>query len=79
MVSAGAPASESQAVMILVHDRNATPANILDLARRFDRPTFSYLAPAASNGASYPYSFMAEREKNEPVRSCSPSVSWTAS
>ncbi len=52
--------------MIMVHGRNAAPANILDLVPRFARPDFTYLAPAAAGGTWYPFSFMAEREKNEP-------------
>lgn len=52
--------------MILVHGRNAAPANILDLLPRLDRPRFACLAPAAAGGAWYPNSFMAARETNEP-------------
>lgn len=50
----------------MIHGRNAGPENILDLVPVLDRPTFAYLAPAANGGTWYPYSFMAEREKNEP-------------
>jgi predicted esterase len=53
-------------VMIMVHGRNAAPANILDLAPRFELPGFTYLAPAASGKTWYPFSFMAEKDKNEP-------------
>ena len=50
----------------MVHGRNASPRNILDLVPRVNRPDFSYLAPAAANHTWYPYSFMAERQQNEP-------------
>lgn len=50
----------------MVHGRNGGPENILDLVPRLDRPDFTYLAPAAANRTWYPYSFMAERDKNEP-------------
>jgi predicted esterase len=63
---AGAPLGEGRAVMIMVHGRNASSRNILELAAAFDRPEFTYLAPAAANQTWYPFSFMAEREKNEP-------------
>lgn len=66
VATAGAPLGTSAAVMIMVHGRNAAPANILDLVPRFARPDFTYLAPAAAGGTWYPFSFMAEREKNEP-------------
>jgi len=50
----------------MVHGRNATPANILDFVPRFERADFTYLAPAAAGGTWYPYSFMEQRERNEP-------------
>lgn len=53
-------------VVIMVHGRNAGPANILDLVPRLARPALTYLAPAAPNRTWYPYSFMADIEKNEP-------------
>jgi len=52
--------------VIMVHGRNAAPANILDLLPVLERPQFTYLAPAAANRTWYPLSFMAEIEKNEP-------------
>jgi predicted esterase len=66
VAATGAPLGTSPVVMIMVHGRNAAPANILDLAPRFERPDFSYLAPAAAGRTWYPYSFMEQREKNEP-------------
>lgn len=65
VVEAGAPLG-SAPVVILVHGRNAAPANILDLARRFERPALTYLAPAAANRTWYPLSFMAPITENEP-------------
>lgn len=66
VATAGAPLGTSAAVMIMVHGRNAAPANILDLVPRFARPDFTYLAPAAAGRTWYPYSFMEQRDKNEP-------------
>jgi predicted esterase len=66
LVAVGMPLGRSPAVIIMAHGRNAAPANILDLVPRLGRPDFTYLAPAAAGGTWYPYSFMAEREKNEP-------------
>ena len=66
VVEAGVPLGESRAVVIMVHGRNAAPANILDLGRRFERPTLTYLAPAAANRTWYPQSFMADLASNEP-------------
>src|SRR5688572_5937158 len=50
----------------MIHGRGAGPENILELVPHLDRPQFQYVAPAAPNRTWYPYSFMAEIEKNEP-------------
>lgn len=65
VVEAGAPLGTAP-VVILVHGRNSAPANILDLARRFERPALTYLAPAAANRTWYPQSFLAPIAENEP-------------
>jgi glyoxalase family protein len=66
VVESGAPLGTGQAVVIMVHGRNAAPANILDLARRWNRPALTYLAPAAAGRTWYPHSFMADIASNEP-------------
>lgn len=66
VAAAGAPLGSSPIVMIMVHGRNAGPANILDLVPRFERPDVTYLAPAAAGRTWYPFSFMAQRTTNEP-------------
>jgi phospholipase/carboxylesterase len=66
LATAGAPLGKSPVALIMVHGRNAAPANILSLVPSFERPDLTYLAPAAAGGTWYPLSFMAEKEKNEP-------------
>jgi len=66
VVHVGAPLGQAPAVVILVHGRNAGPANILDLVPRLARPGLTYLAPAAAGRTWYPHSFMAGIESNEP-------------
>ena len=66
VMTAGVPLGQSNAVMIMVHGRNAGPGNILELAPALGHPTFTYLAPTAAGGTWYPYSFMAETSTNEP-------------
>ena len=66
VVEAGVPLGEAPAAVIMVHGRNAAPANILDLVPRLARPNLTYLAPAAANRTWYPHSFMAEIADNEP-------------
>lgn len=69
VATAGAALGTGAAVMILVHGRNASARNILDVARALDRPRFTYIAPEADRNAWYPNSFMAPVEMNEPGRS----------
>jgi len=66
ILRAGAAPDVARAAMIMIHGRNAGPANILDLVPVLDRPEFLYVAPAAAGGTWYPLSFMAPREQNEP-------------
>ena len=66
VVAAGVALGQAPAAVIMVHGRNAAPANILDLAMRFERPRLTYLAPAAAGGTWYPFSFMADIASNEP-------------
>ena len=69
VLSMGPPLAESRRAAILVHGRNASPRNILDLVPRLDRPALTYLAPAAANDTWYPLSFLAETGMNEPFLS----------
>ncbi len=66
VVEAGVPFGQARAVVVMVHGRNAAPANILDLVPRLARPNLTYLAPAAAGRTWYPHSFMAEIASNEP-------------
>jgi predicted esterase len=66
LLRTGADESTARAAMIMIHGRNAGPANILDLVPLLKRPDFVYVAPAAASGTWYPYSFMMARERNEP-------------
>jgi predicted esterase len=65
VAQAGQPLGRS-AVVIMVHGRNAAPANILDVVPRLERPDVTYLAPAAAGRTWYPNSFLAEIASNEP-------------
>jgi predicted esterase len=62
----GAPLGEGRVVVIAVHGRGATPANILDLAPAIGNAHVTFLAPAALGGTWYPAGFMAPIEENEP-------------
>lgn len=64
--TAGRPLGQAQAAVIMVHGRNASPANILELVPALNRPAFAYLAPAAADYTWYPFSFLTDTAKNEP-------------
>jgi predicted esterase len=66
VVEVGVALGQAPGTVIMVHGRNAAPANILDLVPRLARPSFTYLAPAAAGRTWYPYSFMADTASNEP-------------
>lgn len=66
VVMAGAAVEQADALLIMVHGRNAAPRNILELIDRFDRPRIACAAPAAAGGTWYPNGFMTPREGNEP-------------
>src|SRR5262245_51991477 len=66
---AGPPPTASGRAVVMIHGRNASPRNILDLMPRLDRPGFSYVAPAAANNTWYPFSFLEPLAKNEPYLS----------
>jgi len=53
-------------VMILVHGRGASAADILGLVDELWYPGVAYLAPEAADGSWYPYSFLAPLAHNEP-------------
>jgi len=57
---------DSKGAMIMIHGRNATPASILELVSLIGARDIHYVAPAAANNTWYPFSFLAEIEKNEP-------------
>ena len=65
MMQQGPPLG-SAPVLLMIHGRGAGPKNILDLAPRLARPGFTCVAPAAAGNTWYPYSFMAETERNQP-------------
>ena len=66
VVATGRPLGKGRAVVVLVHGRNASPTNIMDLVPRLDLADITWFAPAAVGRTWYPLSFMAPRDQNEP-------------
>ena len=63
----GAPPGVARAVVILLHGRGQSPAEMeQQIVRRIDLPDVAYVAPAAADQTWYPAGFMAPREQNEP-------------
>lgn len=65
----GPPLGQAPVVVILLHGRGASPANILEVAPIVGRPDVTYLAPAAAGHTWYPNRFVAELASNEPFLS----------
>lgn len=67
IATAGVPASEADAAMIMIHGRGASAPSILELASHFETDKkITYRAPQANGHTWYPYSFMAPTSQNEP-------------
>ena len=66
---AGAPLTEADKVVILIHGRHASGEVILPLADRLAQPGLCFLAPDAAGGSWYPGAFMAPIITNEPYLS----------
>lgn len=64
--AAGVPLDQARALVILVHGRGGSAADILGLARELMLDDVAFLAPQASGSTWYPYSFLAPIENNEP-------------
>lgn len=66
LLTAGEPLGQARAVMVMLHGRGASAADILSFAGELAHPGFAYLAPQAAGNAWYPNSFLAPISSNEP-------------
>lgn len=66
VLHAGAPIESARAVVLLIHGRGGRAQDFLALSRLLDSADVAYLAPQASDGTWYPYSFLAPLEQNQP-------------
>jgi phospholipase/carboxylesterase len=66
IITTGKDLEKASGVLIMIHGRGASAADILDLAGHLDTEKFALLAPQATNNTWYPYSFMAPVSTNEP-------------
>lgn len=67
----GKSIESSGQVMIMIHGRGASAADILSLAVEINNNEFTYIAPQANGFSWYPNSFLSPIESNEPFLSSS--------
>ena len=68
-ITAGTPAKDAGAALIMIHGRGGTAQNIISLAGDLNVKNMAIYAPQATNNSWYPYSFMAPEEQNQPALS----------
>lgn len=68
-IAIGPDVADAAAVVVLVHGRGDSAADMRDLALRLDNPAIRFVMPDASGRTWYPNGFMAPIEKNEPALS----------
>ncbi len=70
-LTAGVPLGKAASVLLLLHGRGATAADILSLGHALATGSTALIAPQAPGNTWYPLSFMAPMEQNEPSLSAS--------
>lgn len=65
-VSSGKKIAEAKQVLIMLHGRGATSADILAMTPYLHVSEYAWVAPQATNNTWYPYSFLVPTEQNEP-------------
>ena len=65
----GKPLNEATKVMVMVHGRGSSAADILSLSTHIYGDDFAFVAPEASGHTWYPYSFLKPFAENEPYLS----------
>ncbi|RYZ24864.1 MAG: phospholipase [Chitinophagaceae bacterium] len=66
IITAGKELTAESKVLIMLHGRGGSAADVLSLAQYLGVDNFSLLAPQATNNTWYPYSFLAPPAQNEP-------------
>ena len=66
IVTAGNELTATSKVLVMLHGRGGSAEDILSLSSHLDVKDFTLLAPQATNGSWYPYSFLAPPSQNEP-------------
>jgi phospholipase/carboxylesterase len=64
--TSGKPVNEAEKALIIIHGRGGSAKDILSLSQHLNVEDYALLAPQATNGTWYPFSFIAPVEQNEP-------------
>src|SRR5690554_7389877 len=64
--AAGKALEDAEKVLIMIHGRGASAADILRLAPHLHVQDYALFAPQATDHTWYPFSFMAKPEQNQP-------------
>ena len=68
-LTGGAPISATSRVLIMIHGRGGSAEDILSLAPHLHVRDYTLIAPQATGGSWYPYSFLSPPAQNEPYLS----------
>jgi phospholipase/carboxylesterase len=68
-LTAGKPLNEATNVMVMVHGRGGSAADILSLSKHIKSADFAFIAPQATGNTWYPTSFLRPMNENEPYLS----------
>lgn len=66
IVTAGKELTPTSKVLVMLHGRGGSAADILSFSTHLHVKDFTLLAPEATNHSWYPYSFLAPPAQNEP-------------
>lgn len=64
--TSGTPIDKAGKALIMIHGRGGSAEDILSLSQHLNVKDYALLAPQATNGSWYPFSFIAPSEQNEP-------------
>jgi len=64
--TSGTPLNQAEKALVMIHGRGGSAEDILSLSQHLNVKDYAILAPQATNGTWYPFSFIAPVEQNEP-------------
>jgi phospholipase/carboxylesterase len=71
ILNSGISLDKAEKILIMIHGRGGSAADILSLAANLNTASFALIAPQAKGNSWYPQSFLAPRDENEPSLSLS--------